>query len=90
MDDKLIYQKAAAARTSAMRIEDAVRAINDVRQELADYNAVTLTDAMREYLRRPDVATAGFYDYVSGFAKAFELTPADTATLLAQWVRESV
>jgi len=57
---------------------------------LASGSMITLTESMREYLRRPEIATAGFYDYVSGFAKEFRLTPADTANLLAQWVRESV
>ena len=73
-----------------MKIEQFAKAINEVRADLADYNDATLTDAMREYLRRPEIATAGFYDYVCGFAREFKLTPEQTARYLAQWVRESV
>jgi hypothetical protein len=49
-----------------------------------------LTDAMREYLRAPETAMLPYFDMVMGFIRKFELKPDQAATLLAQWIRETV
>ena len=51
---------------------------------------MTLTDAMRDYLRDPENATRPYYDMVAGFISQFGLTPEQAGRLLAQWVRDSV
>ena len=51
---------------------------------------MTLTDAMREYLRAPETAMMPYYDMVMGFIRKFELKPDQAGRLLAQWIRETV
>jgi hypothetical protein len=51
---------------------------------------MTLTPAMRDYLRAPNTALLPYYDMVLGFMLKFELKPDQAGRLLAQWVRETV
>lgn len=73
-----------------MSIERIIQGINSIRQDLQSCNGSILTDEMRQYLRRPEVATQQFHDFVFSFQRRFELRPEDTASLLAQWMRETV
>ena len=48
-----------------------------------------LTDEMREWLRRPEIATMPCWDMIGLFLRDFQLNGEQAGEILAQWCREA-